>query len=273
MSDDEFLRRKISTSSDRELDNLHCIPSLGRSHTSRYMDIINFQSPKLRMSDPPHRNYSDSFGSPRRTWIADEEVEKNQIGSEDELTPVKTLRHRDTTELEETGSKKPPPGIAREYSDMWYLESNLSNLHENDPFHGDNRSSGKSKKSKKSKSKKHKKDKGKSLDDAGSSTISYPLSKSSRKSSKKGKNSEVTDSTGTYTIQGITNKSFGDSGSAADTASVTSNETCTLNEEQQQSSEEMRKGPVGFSKKRTARRSTVKFGPSYIDLVCFSYRL
>ncbi|XP_078316710.1 transient receptor potential cation channel subfamily M member-like 2 isoform X4 [Crassostrea virginica] len=277
MSDDEFLRRKISISSDRELDNLHCIPSLESSHTSRYMD--NFQSQKPGMSDPPHRNYSDSFGSPRRTWTADEEVEKNQRGSEDELTPVKKLRHRDTTELEEIGSKKPPPGIAREYSDV-YLESNLrtprygtqasysemlDSLHEHDPFHGDYRPSGKSKKSK---SKKHKKDKGKSLDDAGSSTISDPLSKSSRKSSKKGKNSEVTGSTGTYTIQGITNKSFNDSGPAADTASVKSNGTYTLNEEQQQSLEEMRKskkGPVGFSKKRTTRRSTVKFGPSRIN--------
>nr|XP_022319514.1 transient receptor potential cation channel subfamily M member 5-like [Crassostrea virginica] len=273
MSDDEFLRRKISIS----LDNLHCIPSLESSHTSRYMD--NFQSQKPGMSDPPHRNYSDSFGSPRRTWTADEEVEKTQRGSEDELTPVKKLRHRDTTELEEIGSKKPPPGIAPEYSDV-YLESNLrtprygtqasysemlDSLHEHDPFHGDYRPSGKSKKSK---SKKHKKDKGKSLDDAGSSTISDPLSKSSRKSSKKGKNSEVTGSTGTYTIQGITNKSFSDSGPAADTASVKSNGTYTLNEEQQQSFEEMRKskkGPVGFSKKRTTRRSTVKFGPSRIN--------
>ena len=286
MSDDEFLRRKISISSDGELDNLHCIPSLESSHTSRYMD--NFQSQKPGMSDPPHRNYSDSFGSPRRTWTADEEVEKNQRGSEDELTPVKKLRHRDTTELEEIGSKKPPPGIAREYSDMWYLESNLrtprygsiasysemfDSLHEHDPFRGDYRP-GRSKK--KSKSKKHKKDKGKCLDDAGSSTISYPLSKSSRKSSKKGKKSEVTDSTGTYTIQGITNKSFSDSGPAADTASVKSNGTYTLNEEQQQSLEEMRKskkGPVGFSKKRTTRRSTVKFGPSRINQVCFSYRI
>ena len=197
MSDDEFLGRKIGISSDRELDNLHCIPSLESSHTSRYMD--NFQSLKPGMSYPPHRNYSDSFGSPHRTWTADEEVEKAQIRSEDELTPVKKLRHRDTTELEEI---------------------------------------------------------------AGSSTISYPLSKSSRKSSKKGGKSEVTDSTGTYTIQGITNKSFSDFGPAADTASVKSNGTYTLNEEQQQSLEEMRKskkGPVGFSKKRTKRRSTVKF--------------
>mgnify|MGYP003685491233 CR=1 FL=1 len=164
-------------------------------------------------------------------------------------------------------------------------------LHEHDPFRGDNRPG----RYKKYKSKKLKKDKRKFLDDAGSSTISYPLSKSSRKSSKKGKKSkvqfredpyfreqEITNKlsnprlyfrdqeitnmreenlTNCYFIE-LTNKSFRDSGSASD-------ETYTSIEEQQKS----KKGPVGFSKKRTTRRTTEKFGPSRIYQVCFSYRL
>lgn len=265
MSDDDFLRRKVSISSDRELDNLQLIPSLESSHTSKYMD---FRSQKPGMSDPPHRSshqtYDDPMGSPRRTWTEEDESQRNQKDSDEELTPVKKLRYKDTAELREVTSGKPPMGLDREYSDV-YLESNLrtprygtqasysdmiETLHEQDPFHGDYRPSGKTKKSK---SKKHKKDKDKSQEGSSSSfAVSDPLSRSSKRHSKKGKRSEVNDSTGTYTIQGVSNKSFSDAGPAVDSASVKSNGTYTLKDEDKDCVDGMRlskKGPVGFSKR------------------------
>lgn len=288
MSDDDFLRRKVSISSDRELDNLQLIPSLESSHTSKYMD---FRSQKPGMSDPPHRSshqtHDDPMGSPRRTWTEEDESQRNQKDSDEELTPVKKLRYKDTAELREVTSGKPPMGLDREYSDV-YLESNLrtprygtqasyndmiESLHEQDPFHGDYRPSGKTKKSK---SKKHKKDKDKSQEGSSSSfAVSDPLSRSSKRHSKKGKRSEVNDSTGTYTIQGVSNKSFSDAGPAVDSASVKSNGTYTLKDEDKDCVDGMRlskKGPVGFSKKRTTRRSTLKFGASRINQVRFGIK-
>lgn len=286
MSDDEFLRRKFSISSDRELDNLHLIPSPENSHTSRNM---NFSSQKPGTSDPPHRGfqrtYNDSVGSPRRTWTEESESQKNQRGSDDELTPVKKLRYRDTAEHMELGSEKPPRGLPREYSDL-HLESNLrtprygtqtsyndmiDSIHEQDPFSGDYRPS---EKIKKSKSKKHKKEKEKlqQMDSSLSLSIKDPLSKSSRKQSKKGRKSEVNDSTGTYTVQGFTNKSFSDSGQVADSASVKSNGTYTLQEDCVDGLRQSKRGPVGFTRKRATRRSTLKMGASRINQVCINRR-
>ncbi|XP_061196286.1 transient receptor potential cation channel subfamily M member-like 2 [Saccostrea echinata] len=275
MSDDEFLRRNISISSDRELDNLHLIPSLESSHTSRYMD---FQNQKPGLSDPPHRGFhrsqDDSMGSTRRTWTEESEL-RNHGGSEEELTPVKKLRYKDSAELVEIGTEKTPSGQTREYSDL-HLESNLrtprygtytsysemiDSVHEQDPFHGDYKPSGKTKKSK---SKKHKREKDKSQEEDLS--VKDPLSKSSRKQSKKGRKSEVTGSTGTYTIQGLTNKSFTDSGPVADTSSVKSNGTYTLKQEDSVDGFRLsKKSSVGFSRKRKTRRSTVKLGASRIN--------
>lgn len=149
---------------------------------------------------------------------------------------------------------------------------------EKEPFQGD-------RKSKKAKSKKRKMDKEKSRDGSGSFTVSDPLSRSSEGYSKKGKTSEVNDSTGTYTNQRITNKSLSNADPAVELALVKSNGTYTQNDDDKDcvgEKRQNRKEPMGLSKKITARRiNEVGFDRNrpfysriymYISICCWNWQ-
>uniref|UniRef100_K1RG60 Transient receptor potential cation channel subfamily M member 3 n=1 Tax=Magallana gigas TaxID=29159 RepID=K1RG60_MAGGI len=83
------------------------------------------------------------------------------------------------------------------------------------------------------------------------------VKRSSEGYSKKGKTSEVNDSTDTYTNQRITNKSLSNADPAVELALVKSNGTYTQNDDDKDcvgETRQNRKEPMGLSKKITARR-------------------
>lgn len=64
------------------------------------------------------------MGSFRRTWIEEDESQRNQKDFDEELILVKKLRYKDIVEFREVILGKFLMGLDREYSDV-YLESNL----------------------------------------------------------------------------------------------------------------------------------------------------
>ncbi|XP_052709281.1 transient receptor potential cation channel subfamily M member-like 2 isoform X1 [Crassostrea angulata] len=197
---------------------------------SAYSGVI----PGRSLNQPQH----ELIGSPRRREAREEEEKKEE---EEE-----SHGNQKNADKEPTQVKRKPKfqHKLQPIHDLIELER------EKEPFQGDG-------KTKKAKRKKRKMDKEKSRDGSGSFTVSDPLSRSSEGYSKKGKTSEVNDSTGTYTNQRITNKSLSNADPAVELALVKSNGTYTQNDDDKDcvgETRQNRKEPMGLSKKITARR-------------------
>lgn len=224
-NDDEkrYLQRDFSIGSDRELDDLR---NLDTSHSTLHSppsaqtdNMFHMKRDKFSRPGetyPPHRSHHDDHLSHSGGFSYGDDTNMEMVG-DSQSTPVRKLKNRHSHGGEDDFAPSPP---RRELSDA-YIEAisrtprynsgtsyseMVDNLQEGDPFGGayvpSNKPPKKNKKSKKSKSNNELNEDDPKMTDSLRQKIKKRKSKSSKHAS------SSRDSTGTFTVEGITNMSM-----------------------------------------------------------------
>lgn len=260
--------REFSIGSDRELDNLALIKNLDASQSELE---LKKEKESVTMAEFIYDEHGGGK-SPRRghQWTSEFGSVAEQLDhTEHTDTPVKKLKPKNV-------SIGP---VEREYSDA-YLEGNLrtprynthtsyegmlENLDPADPFDGDYKPSGKPKLEKSRKSKKDKSPDARSKIPIADKDVKDTHAKNRKSKKKRRKEQDSMESTGTYTLEGQTNKSY--KGTEMDMASVKSNGTYTV--------PELRKSPrttsrmSSFTRSRRSRHNRI--GVDRVNIIFFTF--